>query len=266
MTTTDSNLEPAGSIKFSEPESGRELDNILIWLMAMPFMFIICYSIAIGAFAQVILPWAGETLGEDSMAVAMLSCALLSFTLTAGLAFLIGRFMGHPIRPRQLFKWKAHYAWLFLLGFPLVVALSMLANVIDGLSRGEIAGPSETTSALTQSSSLPYMLGAVFLAGIVVPFIEEVVFRGPVIKVAQTFQWKWAPYITAGLSIVLFTLGHNQGFDSLSDFMVLAGVGINAILFTWLALRTKSIWPSFMLHAGYNTTIMVIALFLNLAA
>ena len=106
----------------------------------------------------------------------------------------------------------------------------------------------------------PYQYPIVFLtAAIVAPFVEEFYFRG----VLLSWLGRKITIVPAVLvSAVLFGLLHFR-FSSHpgAEGWVLTGViGFIGLVNAILAVRTKSLWPPFALHAGYNATLVGLAL------
>jgi hypothetical protein len=99
----------------------------------------------------------------------------------------------------------------------------------------------------------------ILTAAIVAPFVEEFYFRG----VLLSWLGRKITIVPAVLvSALLFGLLHfrftsHPGAEGWVYTGVIVFLGLlNAIL----AVRTKSLWPPFALHAGYNATVVAIAL------
>jgi membrane protease YdiL (CAAX protease family) len=107
--------------------------------------------------------------------------------------------------------------------------------------------------AARRAGLLPlYWLNTVALA----PLTEEIVFRGFLLPSwARTLGW---PVAIAGTSI-LFALMHFQ-----YDWRGMLAVGLLGVFSAWLRLRSGSLVPSFVAHAGGNL-LATIGLVLSLA-
>ena len=93
------------------------------------------------------------------------------------------------------------------------------------------------------------------MAVLIAPLVEETVFRGYLYPlVAKTFGVATG-IITTG---VLFGLMHGAQLGwTWALVLVLIVVGV---IFTFVRARTGSVFASFLLHLGYNSTIAVVTI------
>ncbi|WOR15872.1 CPBP family glutamic-type intramembrane protease [Hyphomonas sp. FCG-A18] len=124
------------------------------------------------------------------------------------------------------------------------IAFAILAvsfGFASGLFQYELAEPTS-------------ILRTAIIALILPAFLEELVFRGPVLWLAKR-QNRYLPLV-AGLSFLLFILWHplngwlflTEARDYFFDcrFLIIAA-GLGAIT-TWLACRMRSLWPPIVFH------------------
>ena len=84
----------------------------------------------------------------------------------------------------------------------------------------------------------------IITASIVAPVVEEVVFRGAILR--ALLQKKWSPWIAIVISAAIFGIIHLNLTQGVSAFVV-------GIFMGWLFYRTRSIWPGVILHMMNNT-------------
>ena len=109
-----------------------------------------------------------------------------------------------------------------------------------------------------KSLSLAPLTGYLSIAGvlglIVSPLIEEILFRGLVLKEFAERMPGWAANIAAS---ILFAAVHapywfwNEGVTT-AVMTDLAGVFIVSLVIGWIYLRTRSVWAAFAAHAANN--------------
>lgn len=144
---------------------------------------------------------------------------------------------------KALFAWPTRNQWLYT--FAVLVEFALIAALF-GLATGLYSFlPIEDLPQLSRRSAIAFITPGL---------LEELVFRGPLVwfVVRQGRAPGWA----IGLSLVLFVLWHplnaavyltearNLFFDW-RFLSVAAGLGAGA---TWLALRSRSLWPPVIFH------------------
>jgi membrane protease YdiL (CAAX protease family) len=85
------------------------------------------------------------------------------------------------------------------------------------------------------------ILGTILFGGIAVPFAEELLFRGVLYRFLRE---QWGVWIGALVSAALFGAAH-------LDLSVAAGIG--GLVCALLYERSKSLWPSILIHAVNNS-------------
>ena len=87
------------------------------------------------------------------------------------------------------------------------------------------------------------------VVGLLAPLVEELVFRGAVLKVL--LQWKQNPWVGIGISALLFALIHMNPAQMIHAFLI-------GLLLGWLYWRTDSIIPGVVYHWVNNTVAYVL--------
>jgi membrane protease YdiL (CAAX protease family) len=148
-------------------------------------------------------------------------------------------------------RWRK--GW-FLLALGLVVLLLPIRGMLGLLVEYLINGNLESLALRSQivqpqgAGWLSFVVTLVFV-GILVPFSEELFFRGAIYTWLRERTPMWP---AALISAALFGLGH---FDSLGVVAASFVMGIvNAIVFE----KTRSIWVPFAIHAANNSLAVVL--------
>ena len=80
------------------------------------------------------------------------------------------------------------------------------------------------------------------------PFLEEVVFRGAILR--RLLEKRWQPWLAILVSAIFFATAHGNFTQGLTAIMIGTFMG-------WVYYRTRSIWPCVFIHALNNTTACV---------
>lgn len=125
--------------------------------------------------------------------------------------------------------------------------------------------PSTTTSTLASTSGLWYVFIFLFCVPVLVPFVEELLFRG---ALSSVFESVLSPRAASILFVIVstfwFGLAHFQGAASITDLLVVAWTATIGLVNCLLVLRQKTIWGAFGLHMAHNgitVALMLVASF-----
>lgn len=125
--------------------------------------------------------------------------------------------------------------------------------------------PSTTTSTLASTSGLWYVFIFLFCVPVLVPFVEELLFRG---ALSSVFESVLSPRAVSILFIVVstfwFGLAHFQGAASITDLLVVAWTATIGLVNCLLVLRQKTIWGAFGLHMAHNGITVALMLIASL--
>ena len=150
------------------------------------------------------------------------------------------------------FKWRYPFigAGIGVLFFILLQVVSVLLD-----SAGYKINDSNTSSSLASLKGFLGYFTLFILTPFVVPFVEEVLFRGIIFNFINNGLGagkKYVSFIAILTSGVFFSAAHFQGFGTVTDYFILIlifSIGtVNAILDYF----TKSLWTSYALHMVYN--------------
>lgn len=133
----------------------------------------------------------------------------------------------------------------------LVVTMLFSSSVFRGLPPPEHPLGTE----LQGTSSIAVILNLVFLAAVVAPVFEEIVFRG--ILFPALSRALRGPVLGALASSFLFASIHPQGIPA---WLALASVGAIACMLTQ---HTRSLVPAIVMHSLYNFSLVLLNLTIN---
>jgi CAAX protease family protein len=150
----------------------------------------------------------------------------------------------------QLFHSGRHsvLATVCMLGLPillLVPALNMTMELLYGLLVWMF--PMSAWQQARFDDMASRSLAALVSACILAPVLEEMLFRGIILR---SFLRQYRPRKAILLSALLFGLAHLNVYQ----FVVASLLGL---LLGWLYERSRSLWPCILLHASYNASIVL---------
>lgn len=125
--------------------------------------------------------------------------------------------------------------------------------------------PSTTTSTLASTSGFWYVFIFLFCVPVLVPFVEELLFRG---ALSSVFESVLSPRAASVLFVVVstfwFGLAHFQGAASITDLLVVVWTATIGLVNCLLVLRQKTIWGAFGLHMAHNGITVALMLIASL--
>lgn len=125
--------------------------------------------------------------------------------------------------------------------------------------------PSTTTSTLASMSGLWYVFIFLFCVPVLVPFVEELLFRGALFSVFESvLSPRAASILFVVVSTFWFGLAHFQGAASITDLLVVAWTATIGLVNCLLVLRQKTIWGAFGLHMAHNGITVLLMLIASL--
>lgn len=82
------------------------------------------------------------------------------------------------------------------------------------------------------------------------PLAEEAIFRGAIER--RLLETNWSPWLAIVISALFFALAHGNYEQGVTAVIIGCFMG-------WVYYRTRSIWPTFLIHAVNNTTAVIAA-------
>ena len=107
--------------------------------------------------------------------------------------------------------------------------------------------------------SSPYigLIFGIFIIGLLVPFIEEVIFRGVLFKALRKNLKFWLAFLLSG---VLFTLLHyNNDLNAATNLYVFVQILALTYFMTLAYEKRRNLWVPISLHALHNLRIVILA-------
>ena len=202
--------------------------------------------------SSVIILFAGvfalQQLKLDALALTLASAAWEAVTLIGCVVLLGLRRKGLPWQAVGLRLVPRRWVWiavgaglacLFLTGL-----VALLTDIILGRSLTNPQLPFLVPKGLTFTGELLMFV----LAGLVVPFAEELYFRGVL------FVWlrqRFGFWVGAIVSAVVFGAAHG-------DVAIAAGIAVMGFIQAWTYERSHSLWTTYIIHALNNSVKLVL--------
>lgn len=219
--------------------------------VVLVFVLVIAKEFALASRAISVMPASGQIVGR---AVVL---GLFYAVLAVGLAYLAHRHGSRLLPAFGLVGGTSTSAGTSVASGVLVVAL-LIGTRLFAMVWGALAqllgwappGSGELT-AVFGVGGLGLLLSVVAVV-VVGPLIEELAFRGVVLRVALDRLEFWP---ALAVSSAVFALSHATAWT----FVPTVALGLAA---GWLVARRGSLWPAIALHAGYNGLVVAIAYWL----
>ena len=154
------------------------------------------------------------------------------------------------------------------LGLFFLVGLQVLAVLLA--ASGNSVESSDTSVSLGSAEGFQRYLVLFLIVPLIVPFVEELYFRGYVLGFllkghrleGQDVRAKMVK-VSILFSALFFSLAHFQGASSATDFFILIWIFMFAIVLGVVRVKTDSIYPTYAAHLVYNGLTSVL-LFISL--
>lgn len=144
---------------------------------------------------------------------------------------------------------------------PLVMGSIMMVQVVSALLGHEapVIGHDMLNMLIESDSALGSAL-IIISAVLIAPVLEEVIFRGLMQSVlvewfGQSMRWG-VVLVTA----TVFALVHVGSVPPAAMAQVIFGLLVFGVILGWLYERTGSLWPSIIVHIGFNALNVIVAL------
>lgn len=178
--------------------------------------------------------------------------------LTYYLVYLIYKFLYYDKHnfysyiKNQFKSFKVEYFKGILYGFSLLAFIIIINLLFNIIFKSQIESKADNVQGLL---SVPFIL--TFLIGtIIIPFIEELVFR---VGIKELFKDSYNKYNYIIVSSLLFAFVHIQNTGNIIQMINYILVAfISGIIFAIIYDRNNSIWPSFFTHFTYNFIILAL--------
>ena len=188
----------------------------------------------------------------------------IAYSLAAGgvivLVLLLAHFYfargikGFGLWPRRIPKDLAGAALRLLAVWPLVLAVLAVVQFVGRLEHGQSYQIPEhqTLKELTQAPSAALKALLVLAAVVVAPVQEEMLFRGLVQTILRSYINR--PWLAIATTSALFALVHADQSHWPALFVLAMGLGYSYE-------KSGSLWQPIFMHAFFNGTVILLALF-----
>lgn len=223
-----------------EPAAARGRDLLLI--LAITLVVLLSIRLTIGA------PAAGPAVMLVLLAVQAVVPLIAVYLVVVRRRGVSWRQIGLRPAPRG---WYSRAVLLALLTLFLVAGVNLAMQALTG----EPLRNPQIEILAPVAVSWPALLGLLAVAGIVFPFVEEILFRG------LLYGWLRGRFgVAAGfvLSAVMFAGAHGI-------LILLPALFVVGLMLAWTRERSGSLWPPIILHGSFNA-LMVLLLYAVLAA
>lgn len=147
-------------------------------------------------------------------------------------------------------KWLAGAGCLAVLALP---TISLIATGVRALLGEPLENPQIVFLAPNELTLLG-AIGMLVFAGVIVPFSEELFFRGVLYRWLRSH---WRPWAASLASSFVFGLLHGE-------FSVIVATFIMGMVLAWFYERSKSLWPSVVIHV-VNNSLSILVVYLTTA-
>ena len=150
-------------------------------------------------------------------------------------SFNFGYRFGDSFSKKKLYLWAAIASVGCLLFDMMMIMIFPIVEEWDILIFGNLGSDSDINFLDVISGCL------------LAPLVEEAIFRGAIER--RLLEKNWNPWYAIVISAVLFAIPHGSLYTLFfSCFGIFVG---------WLYYRTRSIWPGILVHALYNSLVIV---------
>lgn len=202
----------------------------------------------------------GETVEDNIFIALLLTAAAEITTIFIALWAVYGLKDWKNLLMLKNFKWKPVVMGL-LIGIVMFGLLQVVSYILT--SMGATIESSDTSTGIAGLTGWQGVLSIGLLTPIIIPFIEEVFFRGYILNFMRNGigEGKKRLYWSVFVSVFFFTIMHFQGLSGADDVLVLVWVGIIAFINCLLVIKYDSLYPAVAVHIGYNGITSLIMVF-----
>jgi len=122
------------------------------------------------------------------------------------------------------------------------------------LGRPELSGP---VQKLVDEANTPALIGLVLIAVVGAPLVEELFFRGLLLR---SIQKRLGPVLAIVGSSVLFGLSHPNDLPADAQIVIMVALAVFATALATLAVKTGRLGPGIFAHATFNLISLAVAI------
>ncbi len=140
------------------------------------------------------------------------------------------------------------------LGAQLVIVPGVALLLRPLLGRPDVDGP---VRDLIDEANGPALVGLILVAVVGAPLVEELFFRGLLLR---SIQKRLGPVLAIIGSSVFFGLAHPNDLPAAGQAMIMAALAVFALALATLVVKTGRLGPAIIAHGVFNLTSLVVAL------
>jgi membrane protease YdiL (CAAX protease family) len=252
------------NLEITPPEGGEPPEQLPADGTAWTWNDVVLMSmstVAVIAAGSIIIFLSGGFIGSQGLSVAQPTAAfsaLLAAVEAVGIIFSVYYFglRRRGLRWRDLGLVAPGGRWLIGAGFLAVLALPTVSLIATGV-RALLGEPLESPQMdflAPNNLTLGGAVGMLAFAGVIVPFAEELFFRGVLYRWLRSH---WKPWAAGLVSSMVFGLLHGE-------FSLMIATSIMGLILAWFYERSKSLWPSVVIHM-VNNSLSILVVYLSTA-
>lgn len=143
----------------------------------------------------------------------------------------------------------------WFLAFPVIVALSQFLTIVFFDWLGFEMVDQMAVKQIKSVQDYPWLFAVnLFAISFVVPFIEELLFRG---YLQEILLKKFSAIKSIALTALLFSLFHFSPSQGINNILILTSLFLLACLLGYLKERQRSLLPCIALHSTFNAISLV---------
>lgn len=164
--------------------------------------------------------------------------------------------------------WKAKYqdftiaSMSWILSYPLVIAVGQVVALFLMFTYKNVEPEQVAVQQIkTATTSTSLLVVLIFCIILIVPMIEELLFRGFLQNWIKKFMDPWKAIAVTSLIFALFHFSPTQGMGNIE---LIISLFILSCFLGFIYERQKSLWAPFFLHSIFNTVSIMLILYLEL--
>lgn len=239
---------------FTLPKDPPLLGYLSVIDCLFAFLIYLSFQLTAGMFAWifVIAPSEGAVNEVVVQGWAQIMSTILALVFIGNYVRVMGTrrvgVLGDTSQPTRAFS-VGLASWLF--AFPIVSLVSLFLKNVLFFFRGVEGEEQVVVTQLKSTMSEPFLLvGMILLISLVVPVVEELLFRG---FLQNYFAGVMSRWMAIAMSSLIFTMFHFSAKQGLQNLELLPSLFLLSLILGYNFERTRSIWGPVGLHVAFNS-------------
>lgn len=234
------------------PVTFRQTFGVFLTYLALAFLVLPVINVALVFFVS-----RRDGISKEWLGWAQISSLFIVFFCLVGHCFLIRRDARSTIfwggdKPTVMRTYKS--IWMgfvsFLVSYPFVFWTGIVTSLISVWIWGEAKVEQVAVKQLKMAMGRPVMFSLMaFLVIILVPFMEELLFRGFLQSLLKRYVGRmWSLFSTAAI----FALFHFAASQGTGNFQLIISLFVLSIFLGFVYERERTLWAPIALHSAFN--------------